>query len=221
MYKSFALLKYTESAEVFKIDFHDLGSPFLVFSPHAGGIEPGTSEICRRIAGEVYSYYLFEGTRVECRRLHITSTLFDEPVLLGLLRTHHYAVSVHGMTNELKKKTGADILLGGLNKMLIGMTSGILRANHFTITNLIENPKLIHGAVNPNNVTNKCCSGEGMQIEISEDLRAKFFVMNFKKKGNRVRGTTENFDRFCDAIRESLADFEILININLPANRNK
>ena len=51
---------------------------------HGGGIEPGTTELARRVAniGE-YDFYTFEGLMPKHNeRLHITSTVFDEPTLL-------------------------------------------------------------------------------------------------------------------------------------------
>ncbi len=50
----------------------------------------------------------------------MTSTIFDEPLLLELLLKHKYVISAHGMTNTMKIITGFDIYLGGLNRDLIG-----------------------------------------------------------------------------------------------------
>ncbi len=204
LYKNFNELKHAEAWGSFTITSKKRGSDFLIFSPHAGGIEQGTSEICKQIAGKTYSYYLFNGTGSNCKRLHITSTNFDEPKLLKLLSKHTYAISIHGMTNAMERIIGADIYLGGMNRNLIEITTKILRENNFNSTNNIEKPESPLSGINPENVTNKCVSGQGMQIEISENVRAGFFVWNFKYKRNREMERTESFYNFCNAIRESI-----------------
>jgi phage replication-related protein YjqB (UPF0714/DUF867 family) len=155
-------LTSNEPAESFVIAYKSHRSSFLIFSPHAGGIEQGTSEICLQIAGNTFSYYLFAGHGNNCKRLHITSTHFDEPVLLRLVAEHQYALSIHGMTNKMNRRAGADIYLGGLNQALIGITTKILRDNHFAITNNLENPESKLSGKDPGNITNKCISRKGM-----------------------------------------------------------
>jgi len=206
-YKYFEDLRNNEPDTSFDIAFKDRKSHFLIFSPHAGGIEQGTSEICLQIAGNTFSHYLFNGYGNNCKILHITSTNFDEPILLGLLTEHQYAISIHGMTNDLKIEVDADIYLGGLNITLIGITTKVLRETQFETTNNIEKPKSRLSGKDPGNVTNKCLSGAGMQVEISEDLRSKFFKGDFKKKTGR-KEVTETFKRFCDAIGQSITIYE-------------
>jgi phage replication-related protein YjqB (UPF0714/DUF867 family) len=207
-YRKFEDLRNNESPEFYTIYKTDRMSCFLLFSPHAGGIEPGTSEICKQIAGNTYSYYLFSGNGGNCKRLHITSTHFDEPVLLGLLAKHKYSVSIHGMTNEMKNKAGADIFLGGLNHTLITISTIILRELQFEVINNIKMSESEHSGIDQRNVTNRCISGEGMQVEISEELRSAFFEGDFKKKKGR-KDTTNIFKAFCDAMVQSIAIFEL------------
>jgi phage replication-related protein YjqB (UPF0714/DUF867 family) len=206
-YKNFEDLKNNEGSESFETEYKNRMSRFLIFSPHAGGIEQGTSEICRQIAGNTYSYYLFAGNGNNCKRLHITSTNFHEPKLLGLLLKHKYAISIHGMRNEMKKNAGAGIFLGGLNRVLIEIATKILREHYFETMNNTEKPDSMLSGKDPGNITNKCFSGEGMQIEISEDLRSQFFQGDFKKKNGR-KNTTNYFKNFCDAIFQSITIFE-------------
>lgn len=206
-YKNFEDLKNNESSKSFETEYKNRKSRFLIFSPHAGGIEQGTSEICRQIAGNAYSYYLFAGNGINCKRLHITSTNFDEPILIGLLLKHKYAVSIHGMRIELQKNISADIFLGGLNQNLIEIATKILREHHFETTNNTEKPDSMLSGKDMGNITNKCFSGEGMQVEISEDLRSKFFQGDFMEKIGR-KHTTKDFTKFCDAILQSITTFE-------------
>lgn len=206
-YLNFKDLKKSESSKSFNIkkEIYNNDS-FLIFSPHGGGIEQGTSEITKHIANKNYSYYLFEGKGNNCKRLHIKSTNFNEPILLKLLKEHKYAISIHGMTNEMQKHNGSDIFLGGLNKNLIEITTKILMHYDFNTSNNFEYPKSRLSGKELKNVTNKCISREGMQIEISECLRAKLFFADFKEPRNRNK-TTKYFDCFCDAINKSIKNF--------------
>jgi phage replication-related protein YjqB (UPF0714/DUF867 family) len=182
-------------------------SYFLIFTPHGGGIEQGTSEICITIANNTHSCYLFEGLKNNCKRLHITSHKFDEPKLLELLHEHNYCISIHGMTTQAKKDVGADIYLGGLNKSLIAITTEVLRDYHFDTTNNIVNPTSKLNGQDKQNVTNKCAKGEGMQIEISENLRKYFFKRDFRKSRNREMEKTKAFYDFCKAINKAILQF--------------
>lgn len=206
-YKSFEDLRNNENPGSYTIYKTERMSCFLIFSPHAGGIEQGTSEICDGIAGNIHSIYLFAGNGHNCKRLHLTSTHFDEPILLGLLSKHLYSVSIHGITNKMKIGVGADIYLGGLNRRLIEIAIKTLRGFHFITTNNIEKPESRISGKEPGNVTNRCISGEGMQVEISEDLRSAFFEGDFKKRIGR-KDTTKIYKSFCDAMVESIAIFE-------------
>ncbi|HYV92652.1 MAG TPA: poly-gamma-glutamate hydrolase family protein [Chitinophagales bacterium] len=205
-YSNFKALKKSVRSEFYNIEIKIRDKGILIFSPHGGGIEQGTSEICKCVANYGYSYYLFEGKRKNCKRLHITSTNFDEPTLLRLLSTHQDAISIHGMTDELAKDIGADIFIGGLNRNLITITTKVLLSYNFRTSNNIENNSLRLNGTDLNNVTNRCSSRKGMQIEISEKLRTKFFVKNFKLKRNR-NATTKHFDKFCEAIGQSVTNF--------------
>jgi phage replication-related protein YjqB (UPF0714/DUF867 family) len=192
----------------FRIKMRNRKGDFLIFAPHAGGIEPGTSEICKWFNKNPWSYYVFEGTGTNCRELHITSTLFDEPKLIKLLGKKRYAVSIHGMTNAISLINDADIFLGGLNSELIKLTQINLKNSGFIVSTNIELSTSLLSGKEPQNVTNRCLSKMGMQIEISETLRRLFFNCELKRKEGR-RETTALFELFCNSINES-----ILIYIN-------
>jgi phage replication-related protein YjqB (UPF0714/DUF867 family) len=207
-YKNYGDLRKEEGFNSFEIEFNNRRSCFLIFTPHGGGIEQGTSEICKQIAGKTYSYYLFTGIGYNCKRLHITSSNFDEPELNRLLSQHTYAVSIHGMTGKIKNTGFGDIYVGGLNSKLIEITTNMLRSQNFSTINSREKPDLQLSGKDPGNVTNKCISSKGMQVEISEELRATFFRKDFKKKADRETGRTEDFYRFCKTIVQSINQFE-------------
>ncbi len=107
----------------------------------------------------------------------------------------------------MKTEAAADIYLGGLNQALIGVTTKILRDYQFETTNNMEKPGSKLSGTDHRNITNKCLSREGMQVEISEDLRSKFFQGDFKKKTGR-KDSTDAFKSFCDAIVQSITIFE-------------
>ncbi|BBP89570.1 hypothetical protein BsIDN1_31880 [Bacillus safensis] len=104
------LMRYERDG--YEIEFHEKGgSDLLVFSPHGGDIEPGTSEIVEAFQ-ESYSTYLFEGTKQDNNRdLHITSTNFDEPILVQMIKTYPFSISIHGYKSD-KRHT----LVGGTNE---------------------------------------------------------------------------------------------------------
>jgi phage replication-related protein YjqB (UPF0714/DUF867 family) len=206
-YNSFEELTNQAGPQSYNIIKNDCKNNFLIFTPHGGGIEPGTSEICRYLASNTYSFYMFEGIGKSCKSLHITSSHFDEPVLLKMLANHTYAISVHGMTNKMKNKLGADIFLGGLNQNLIKITMQKLKDFHFKVVSNLEFPNSTLSGKDGSNVTNKCLSSKGMQTEISEDLRSELFRGDFKlKKGRKY--TTEKFRTLHEAINQSIIVFE-------------
>jgi phage replication-related protein YjqB (UPF0714/DUF867 family) len=191
----------------YKISISDQGGRMLIFTPHGGGIEPGTSELCRWFHRRSYSNYLFEGIKSPCKELHITSTRFDEPQLLDLVRRHKYALSFHGMANSVKKDLdGADIFIGGLNYKLIKRIESQLKQSGFSVATVMVFPKSPLAALNKKNVSNQCVSREGVQIEISESLRKQFFngsISPIARKNN----PSVIFYRFCNAINNAVSAF--------------
>src|SRR6476620_10730103 len=75
-----------------------LESSVAIVAPHGGGIEVGTSEVARAIAGDEFNVYLFEGCRPSenFAALHLTSHRFDERRCLELLSGCDYVVTIHG-----------------------------------------------------------------------------------------------------------------------------
>jgi phage replication-related protein YjqB (UPF0714/DUF867 family) len=176
-YSSFDNLKEHELSKHFKItsNYHpERTSKILIFSPHGGGIEKGTSEIVKDLSAlGNFNFYLLEGLKRKGNKLlHITSTNFNEPELIKLLANHQTAISIHGM--KLKEK-GVDIIIGGLNKEFGEVIMKNLYG--FSVCNSekeLPNYKRLFARLK-SNVTNKCQTKQGVQIEISEELRSKFF----------------------------------------------
>ena len=208
-FKSFKELKKARP-DSFRIEMHNRKGDFLLFAPHAGGIEPGTSEICKWFNKEPYSYYVFEGIGENCKELHITSISFDEPELIKLLGTKRYAISFHGMTDDCSRMNNSDIFLGGLNSELIKCTQLNLKASGFSVSTNIELPNFILSGKQLQNITNRCTSKMGMQVEISEKLRRRFFQGELKRKEGR-RETTALFEVFCNSVNESILIYKNIL----------
>ncbi|OMI07552.1 hypothetical protein BTA30_17980 [Bacillus swezeyi] len=96
-YRNFAELKEGEDPASYNIFTRDLGTSALIFAPHGGGIEGGTSEIAKELSTH-FSTYLFEALKIPgALDLHITSTNFDEPQALDILNNHDLTLSVDGI----------------------------------------------------------------------------------------------------------------------------
>lgn len=143
------------------------GSRVAVLAPHGGRIEGRTSEVARLIAGDDHGLYLFEGLRTtgdnfDC--LHLASHYFDEPRALELISGRDTVVAVHGYAAP-----GPDVLLGGLNERLKRDIAQALTGAGFSFQ--------MHGhrfpGSHPRNICNRGCSGGGVQLELSEELRKR------------------------------------------------
>ncbi|WP_350340062.1 poly-gamma-glutamate hydrolase family protein [Halomonas sp. A3H3] len=139
----------------------DRGSPITIMAIHGGKIEPGTSSLAKRIAGDTFNYYSFSGHK---RRhnwdLHITSTAFDEPAALALASRSAVVVTIHGcMGRDAIAYTGGDnvelrqLLEAELNR------AGIKSQPH----------PVVHGRGN-HNICNQSQQG-GLQLELTPRLR--------------------------------------------------
>lgn len=139
-------------------------SPVAVIAPHGGGIEDGTSEIARAIAGDDFNLYLFEGLRPSRNyaALHLTSHLFDEPECLALIAGCHYVVAVHGFDGH-----GHRALLGGLDVELRAELAEVLEGASISA----ESEGHRFPAVHPTNVCNRGARGRGVQLELTHPLR--------------------------------------------------
>lgn len=80
-------------------------SSVAVIAPHGGRIEPRTSDVARKIAGDDFNLYLLEGIRPHANfaHLHLTSHKFDEPRCLDLLSRCDHVIAVHGCDGEVQR----------------------------------------------------------------------------------------------------------------------
>lgn len=139
-------------------------SPVAILAPHGGGIEAGTSEVARAVAGSEFNLYLFEGIRKSGNyaALHLTSHRFDEPRCLTLLSACDHVVSIHGCRGDTPR-----VLLGGLDaelkeRLCTSITAAGIEAR-------LDGHRF--HAVHPRNICNRGRRGAGVQLELTSALR--------------------------------------------------
>jgi phage replication-related protein YjqB (UPF0714/DUF867 family) len=175
--------------------FKQRRSGIVIIAPHGGGIEPGTSEIARSVAGWRFSYCTFEGIKPEGNEiLHITSTLFDEPNCLRLVTDSEIVISIHGCGGSEQV-----IHVGGLHEDLKTRLTGALLKTGFD-AHLAEGR---YAGNQTQNICNRGRSREGVQLEISQGLRRAMF-RKLDRQGRKY--TTEIFRKFVVSIRKELID---------------
>ena len=191
--------KYTNFEELSKNE--DLNKDYRIFrrkgktdsaviAPHGGNIEPGTTEIGDAIAGKAHSFYTFEGIKPTTNsELHITSTSFDEPQGIKLVKESVNVLALHGCIG------GDDIVyIGGLDTALKeSIQKNLLEAGFKTGEH--DNPEL--RGINPYNICNRGEKGQGVQLELSAGLRKKMFYSLRAKDRDKK---TDLFEKFVLAV---------------------
>ena len=178
----------------FQIETKYLNDKILIFTPHGGGIEGGTSELVRGIAGENLSYYIFEGVmRKNNGNLHLTSTKFDEPICINLISHCETSLAIHRCCN--KKEI---ILLGGRDKELRDVLFETLKNSNFPVN--IATGKFAGTFMS--NICNRTNSGKGVQIEFSSGFLHQLFRNADTRLGRRTKN--EIFERLVKNIRSVL-----------------
>lgn len=163
-YASFAELSSSEPDGSYRIEIRQTGSSVALIAPHAGKIEPGTSEICRHVAGSDLTYYLFEGCKPSSNRdLHITSARFDEPQGLNVAQSAQVVVTFHG-------QSGSDhfVNVGGRENGLCQTLIDLLTDGGYSAS---RQDNLALQGLDANNICNRGSTGQGLQLEISRGLR--------------------------------------------------
>ena len=193
-YKSFVELNESEhEGASYQRRVKKRRSRFAIIAPHGGGIEPGTSEIVRAIAGSAFSYYTFDGLRKAGNELlHITSTLFDEPKCLNLVNDSEFVIAIHGCGGENKA-----IHVGGLHdelktRLIYAMVKAGFDARLADVH---------YAGTQSQNVCNRGLSGKGIQLELTEGLRSTMFK-GLDRQGRRT--ITDVFHKFVVSVRIEL-----------------
>jgi phage replication-related protein YjqB (UPF0714/DUF867 family) len=195
-YQNFAELSESEREDIdFRIfNVKREGSSTVMVAPHGGAIEPGTSEVAKEVANNDLSLAIFEGIKPkDNKRLHITSTNFDEPRCVELVQKSNTVVAFHGeRSNELS------VFLGGRDDELGAQLKAALERYGYAVKTH-GNPDL-HG-LNEANICNRGRHGVGVQLELSSGLRQTFF-QSLTDKGRKK--PTDELVRFAAAVREGL-----------------
>ena len=195
-YKSFEdLCKHAREGHDFRICAVTRPGHIAIVAPHGGGIEPGTSEIAKAIAGTTFSFYAFEGIRRNKNvDLHITSTRFREERCGALLAAARIVVTIHG-----EDSGDETVFIGGLAKEGVGFLRESLKGAGFSVEKH-TNPEL--QGESPGNLCNRGSRRKGVQLEVSKGLRKTFFG-SLTRQGRRTR--TERFDVFVKAVRAGVS----------------
>lgn len=139
-------------------------STVAIVAPHGGGIEVGTSEVARAVAGDEFNVYVFEGCRPSDNyaALHLTSHHFDDRRCLDLLSRCDYVVTIHGCRGPAH-----EVLIGGLDEALKAKVAAAIVATGLEV-HTSGHPFM---GQEPNNICNRGRRGIGVQLELTSALR--------------------------------------------------
>ena len=179
----------------YRIRIKDSGGRILILAPHGGGIERGTSELAEAIAGDDFSFYIFEAIlpkASQSQKLHITSTRFNEPKCLELINKFPTSVAIHGCTGPKPM-----IYVGGrdenLKKLIV---EGLQNKGYPALYGTGR-----YAGSFQSNICNRTSMKKGVQLELSNGLRRLLFNHWQTRKGRRAK--TVEFDKLVRAIRET------------------
>jgi phage replication-related protein YjqB (UPF0714/DUF867 family) len=162
-YKDFAdLAKNEVEGRDFLVHTQVRDSGVVVIAPHGGRIEPQTDQIVRLIAGDEFSYYIFESR--SRRNLHVTSTNFNDPRCLQLIEGSEIVLAIHGCVNE--KQRDSTVYCGGLDRIRIKIIKRVLGELEFSAD---DHPRF--AGDHPKNVCNRGRTGCGIQLELPRYFR--------------------------------------------------
>ncbi|MEV0387526.1 poly-gamma-glutamate hydrolase family protein [Nonomuraea sp. NPDC050643] len=167
---------------------------------HGGAIEGGTSPLADHAAGSGgHAFYAFEGIKSTGNGvLHITASNFDEPKALSLQSKVFRTVSWHGASG-----THATTYVGGRDEALVTKVKAALDAAGFAVAEVVP-PGL--AGTDPLNIANRNRTGMGVQLEITEAQRKRFFQdgkLNRAWTEDRTHWTPELF-AYVAAVNDAL-----------------
>ncbi|WP_405799267.1 poly-gamma-glutamate hydrolase family protein [Streptomyces sp. NBC_01506] len=171
LYPSYAALAAaeTEGVDYTRTSVIPSGATWASIAIHGGGIEPGSGEMAKEVAGTRMRFFEFAGIKTSGNvDLHLTSTVYDEPTGIALVAGARRCLSFHGYAGDTDV---ADTAVGGLDAVLVSRVSMALRAAGFSV---VDAPSEIAGT-DPLNICNKTTTGAGVQLELSRAQRAAFF----------------------------------------------
>jgi phage replication-related protein YjqB (UPF0714/DUF867 family) len=196
-----------------------------ILSPHGGGIEPGTSELCLAVAGYhpanlpqsppagvTYDYWMFEGVREDDNReLHVTSTGCDDDMAVSLCAGSLNALALHGFSPKPPDFSEDEqvVLVGGA---ILDSTPNPLR--DYLLAGLCDarfdaRVPAGHGELDGNascNIVNRTMLGMGAQLELSTPLRDAMFTEHSRPR--RKHTTTQLFWTLVAVCRDAIDRLE-------------
>lgn len=172
------------------------GATWSSIAIHGGGIEPGSGEVARAVGAGLMAHYEFAGIRTSNNSdLHVTSTNFDEPICTGIVTSSLRCLSCHGYTGTANR---AETSIGGLDTATMTRVSAALTAAGFRVVTAAQE---INGN-DPTNIANKTTISAGVQLEMSNALRASFFPGGDLSRTMRDSGQrTTAFNAYVAAVR--------------------
>ena len=172
------------------------GATWCSIAIHGGGIEPGSGEVARAVGAGLMNHYEFAGIKTSNNSdLHVTSTNFDEPIAQGIVTSSLRCLSFHGYSGT----TGlAETSIGGLDTVTAARVQTALQNAGFRVITAAQE---INGS-DPANICNKTTLSAGVQVEMSNALRASFFPNGDLSRANRDSGQrTSAFNAYVAAVR--------------------
>jgi phage replication-related protein YjqB (UPF0714/DUF867 family) len=201
-YKSFTeLQKYERENIDYRITAYHRKPEIAVMAIHGGNIEIGTGEVAADLGEKLNaSTYIFEALKPkDNRKLHITSTLYDEPTAVSMAKKAKTILSIHGY-HDVKKE---NVYIGGRNDAYKNIVKESLKKEGFHVE---EAPENLEGT-DKNNIVNRNEWGEGVQLELSTKLRKSFFKDRDFAMNNRKQ-QTEKYDRFVEALEKATLKYK-------------
>lgn len=193
------LFKHEIEGKDFYITCKGTGSNVVILALHGGGIEPGTEEIASALWHSDEGLFIFSGIKhTGNKHLHITSTKYNHPLALDLIKNAKLVLSIHG-TNEAKQIT----YIGGRDKKGGLAIARSLRHSNFEVSS--TPPSRLDGQ-NRVNIVNLGKTRRGIQIEISKTQRVAFFHSIYSREGRKME--TEFFSRYIKALRIGICDLK-------------
>jgi phage replication-related protein YjqB (UPF0714/DUF867 family) len=185
-YRSFKELSNQEvEGQDYRIRMELRDQGILIMAPHGGKIEPTTTEIVEAIAGINYSFYSFEGLKVDGNSVfHIESYLFDEPRALEAVEKADVVITVHGQID----RNDAFVMIGGLHTRLGSEIKKELETAGFKTRPPTEGVM----GTDPMNICNRGKLEQGVQLELSRKIR------------DLLRNDRDRLRVFAEAVRRAI-----------------
>jgi phage replication-related protein YjqB (UPF0714/DUF867 family) len=185
----------------------------IVLAIHGGGIEGGTSEVALAVAGYhpatfaqstdrlgVHDLWIFEGLLSSGNSdLHVTSTNYDDPIALALVKNARRCISLHGFSDA---DANGQSQIGGLDTELKSIVLEELTVAGIP-AHIATDPEL--NGSNPANICNRTTTGAGVQLEMGTTYRASLFAPNCNTRELRKNNTNAAFWNLVGALRNALS----------------